>query len=114
MKTPKCKNCGKEGVYTTFCFCTKHKPIPAKGKVAIKWEQTRTEWFEEHNDEYFECYLCLRPVHRDVAVLDHLVPRSNARKGVALRFNFDNLRAVHGWCNNDKGSRSLEALGIVL
>lgn len=122
MKTPNCKNCGREGHYKTFCPALKRPPIKTKkrlnkiGKVGEAWISARVEWIIAHPapDDIWYCHYCKVPLvlseshwlyqagHAMILTLDHIKPRGSNPK---LRFAMDNLIPCCGPDNVLKGSQ---------
>ena len=114
-----CKTCNSMGHFTYNCFRNPRKAIQRtsikqQGKYAKQWALTRKTWIKRNPPpiagRYWECYLRIHPwcpVRIDVRhmTLDHVISRSRAP---GLRFNRDNLRPACYYCNNEKGSRSLD------
>jgi len=123
-RTPKkpCKHCGRMGHFSYACYQNpkralkqlKRSPINKVGKTTKQWLITRATWIKKNpppvEGQYWICYLKIHPwcpIRIDVAhlTLDHVVSRT---RDVKLRFNLDNLQPACKYCNNEKGSRSLE------
>lgn len=92
----------------------KRTPLKRVGKQTKQWIITRATWIRKHpptiEGKYWLCYLQIHPwcpVRLDVEhlTLDHVFSRSHDPK---LRFNQDNLQPACLYCNNEKGSRSLD------
>lgn len=90
------------------------KPIKQIGKGAVKWMVTRKQWIKENpppiEGTYWECYLQIHPwcpkrLDLQHLTLDHVVPRSHDSK---LRYDATNLKPACIYCNEQKGSKSLE------
>lgn len=114
-----CKHCGMMGHYPYQCYTNpkkalKRTPLKKVGKQTKQWFITRAGWIR-HNPptiegKFWECYLRIHPWcpgRIDIAhlTLDHVVSRSSDPK---LRFAADNLKPACQYCNNMKGSRSLD------
>lgn len=130
-RTPKkpCKHCGLMGHFSYACYRNPKralkqlkrtalkrstKPINKIGKTTKQWFITRATWIKKHpptiDGKYWICYLQIHPwcpVRLDIEhlTLDHVVSRS---RDASLRFNQDNLKPACIYCNNEKGSKSLE------
>jgi 5-methylcytosine-specific restriction endonuclease McrA len=114
-----CKTCGLKGHYTYKCYANpkrglKRMPIKARGKETKQWLVTRATWIRNNpppiDGKYWLCYLRISPmcpVHLTIKniTLDHVVSR---RKDPKKKFSADNLKPACYYCNNEKGSRSLE------
>lgn len=130
-RTPKkpCKYCGLTGHFAYACYQNPKralkalkrtalkrstKPINKIGKTTKQWYITRATWIR-HNPptiegEFWECYLRIHPwcpgrIDIKHLTLDHVVSRS---RDPSLRFNLDNLKPACAYCNEAKGSRSLD------
>jgi len=114
-----CKHCGLMGHFPYQCRTNPRKalkrvPINKIGKTTKQWFITRATWIKRNpppiDSQFWECYLHIHPwcpgrVDIHTMTLDHVVSRSHAP---GLRFNMTNLRPACRYCNNQKGSRSLE------
>jgi len=114
-----CKICHAMGHYPYQCFkkpkkALKQVPIKKIGKTTKQWFITRATWFRKNpppvDGIYWICYLNIHPwcpvrLDADSVTLDHVVSRSRAP---GLRFNLDNIKPACIYCNNMKGSKSLE------
>lgn len=114
-----CKHCGLMGHFAYQCYTNPRKalkrtPIKKVGKQTKQWFVTRATWIRKNpptiEGQYWECYLKIHPWcpgKIDIAhlTLDHVVSRS---RDPSLRFNADNLKPSCTYCNNEKGSRTLE------
>lgn len=92
----------------------KRTPIKKIGKNTKQWFMTRATWIKKNpppiEGQYWLCYLRIHPwcpvrLTLETLTIDHVVSRSSDPK---LRFNQDNLKPACKYCNNEKGSRSLE------
>lgn len=92
----------------------KRTPIKKVGKRTQQWFDARTEWIKNNpapiEGKYWLCYLRIHPwcpVRIDLKhlTLDHVISRSNDPK---LRLDQSNLRPACEYCNNMKGSQSLD------
>lgn len=90
------------------------KPINKIGKQTKQWIVTRTTWIKNNppiiNNRYWLCYLQIHPwcpvrIDIDTLTLDHVVSRS---RDPGLRFSQSNLKPACIYCNNKKGSKSLD------
>lgn len=130
-----CKHCGKMGHWSYECRLNpkkiikkqlrrspiarstkpiKRSPIKRVGKHTKQWLTTRATWIR-HNPapirgQYWECYLqihewCPKLLTIETLTLDHVVSRS---RDPSLRYKADNLKPACIYCNNLKGSRSLD------
>lgn len=123
-RTPKkpCKHCGLMGHFSYACYQNpkrtlkqlKRSPINKVGKNTKQWLITRTTWIKKNpppiEGKYWMCYLRIHPwcpIRIDVAhlTLDHVVSRS---RDPSKRFSQDNLKPACLYCNNEKGSKSLD------
>lgn len=114
-----CKHCGLTGHYPYQCFVNPRKSlkrtkIKKVGKQTKQWFITRATWIRKNPPPieglYWECYLRIHPfcpVRIDAAhlTLDHVISRT---RDPSKRFNADNLKPACLYCNNMKGSRSLD------
>jgi len=94
----------------------KRTPLKKVGKKTLEWFEAREQWIADNpppiDGMYWQCYLQIHPwcpVRIDLQhlTLDHVIPRSN---DVKLRLDQNNLKPACEYCNNMKGSRSLEQL----
>jgi 5-methylcytosine-specific restriction endonuclease McrA len=137
-RTPKkpCKHCGLKGHFAYACYQNPKraikalkrtelkrtplkrstKPINRIGKTTKQWYITRATWIRKNpppiEGQFWECYLKIHPWcpgRIDVAhlTLDHVVSRS---RDPSLRFNLENLKPSCIYCNEMKGSRTLEQI----
>jgi 5-methylcytosine-specific restriction endonuclease McrA len=92
----------------------KRSPLKKVGKQTKQWLITRATWIRRNpppiEGRYWECYLRIHPwcpVRIDIEhlTLDHVVART---RDPSKRFNQANLRPACGYCNDMKGSQSLE------
>jgi len=121
-----CKHCGLMGHFAYQCFANpkkalkrtalrqSRKPINKVGKQTKQWFVTRATWIKKNpppiEGQYWECYLQIHPWcprRIDVAhlTLDHVVSRS---RDPSLRYSAENLKPACMYCNQEKGSRTLE------
>lgn len=129
-----CNFCGGTGHFSYACY--KNPKVQARrnglkknGKYAKQWMVTRSTWIDRNpppiRGMYWECYLKIHPwcprllydpnnkpdedeLRRSRALpvtLDHVVSRS---RDPSKRFNRDNLQPACIYCNEMKGSRSLD------
>lgn len=99
-----CRHCGRYGHWPYQCF-SQRKAVTQKGKHFKRWMETREKWFERHQSRHYYCYICGRKMTKKETTLDHIKARSRHPE---LRYRFDNLAPCCGWCNYQKGSKSLE------
>lgn len=123
-RTPKkpCKHCGLMGHFSYACYqnpkralkTLKRSPINKIGKQTKQWLVTRATWIKKNpppiEGKYWMCYLRIHPWcpgRIDIAhlTLDHVVSRT---RDVKLRFNLANLKPACIYCNNQKGSKSVD------
>lgn len=92
----------------------KRSPIAKQGKHAKQWLVTRATWLRKNpapiRGQYWECYLqihewCPKLIDISQLTLDHVVSRS---RDPSLRYTLSNLRPACYYCNDLKGSRSLD------
>lgn len=92
----------------------KRTPIKKVGKRTQQWFDARAKWINDNpppiEGKYWLCYLKIHPwcpVRLDLKhlTLDHVISRSH---DVTLRLDQDNLRPACEYCNNMKGSQSLD------
>lgn len=113
-----CKHCGLEGHYPWQCYANPRKalkrtPLKKVGKQTKQWLVTRATWIRKNPPDengYWYCYLnihewCPRRLTLKTLTLDHVVPRT---KDHSIKFALDNLRPACYYCNEKKGSRSLD------
>jgi 5-methylcytosine-specific restriction endonuclease McrA len=126
-----CKHCGLMGHWSYDCRLNpkkvlkrtaikpstkaiKRSPINKMGKHAKQWFITRATWIRRNpppiRNQYWECYLqihewCPRLVDVHTLTLDHVISRT---RDPSLRYTQSNLRPACGYCNDLKGSRSLD------
>jgi 5-methylcytosine-specific restriction endonuclease McrA len=72
--------------------------------VDFEWRRTRKAWFDEHNADDYECYICEKFLPRNETSLDHIKPRSSHPR---LSGDLNNLQPACGTCQIAKGSKSL-------
>lgn len=121
-----CKFCNQMGHFPYQCRVNpkvmlkrkvgkKRTPLKRIGKHTKQWYITRATWIKNNpaDDEgYWDCYLQIHPwcpkrLTIDTLTLDHVVARS---RDPSKRFSADNLRPACTYCNEMKGSRSLDEL----
>lgn len=114
-----CKYCGSMYHYPYKCFknpknSIKNNGIKKNGKYAKQWIITRKAWIRNNpppiDGKYWRCYLGIHPwcrglLTKKTITLDHVISRSHDPH---KRFAASNLRPACIYCNNLKGSRSLE------
>lgn len=91
----------------------KRTPLKKVGKQTKQWFITRATWIRKNPPDengYWYCYLRIHPfcpyrLTLETLTLDHVVSRSRDSK---LRFTQDNLKPACYYCNEMKGSRSLD------
>lgn len=100
----------------------KRTPIKKIGKYTKQWFITRATWIRKNPPDangYWYCYLRIHPwcpvkltadkdlVNKDVGFLtiDHVVART---RDPSIKFNLANLKPACGYCNEMKGSKSVE------
>lgn len=91
----------------------RNTPIKKVGKQTKQWFITRATWIRKNPPDengYWYCYLnihpwCPRKLTIETLTLDHVIART---KDQSKKFVQNNLRPACGYCNNMKGSRSLE------
>lgn len=91
----------------------KRTPLKKIGKQTKQWIITRTTWIRRNPPDangYWYCYLRIHPwcpykLTLETLTLDHVVARS---RDPSKRFAKDNLQPACKWCNEQKGSRSLD------
>lgn len=98
------------------------KPMNKVGKVTKQWFVTRATWIRKNPPDdqgYWYCYLRIHPwcpyrltadkelVTREVGLLtlDHVIART---RDASKRFTQDNLKPACGYCNEMKGSKSVD------
>lgn len=119
-----CRFCNTTGHFPYQCVANpkvvlkrkkglKRTPINRVGKTTKQWLVTRSTWIRKNPPDehgYWYCYLQIHPwcpgrLTLETLTVDHVVSRS---RDASLRFNQDNLRPACSFCNNAKGSKSLE------
>jgi len=124
-----CKHCRMMGHFSYACYqnpkralkAIKRSPINKVGKTTKQWHVTRATWIRKNpppiDNLYWECYLKIHewcPSRIDIShlTLDHVISRS---RDPSLRFNLGNLRPCCIYCNEKKGSLSLDQVkpGVV-
>lgn len=102
----------------------KRTPIKKIGKQTKQWFVTRATWIRKNPPDengYWYCYLRIHPwcphaltanrdlVNRNLGLLtlDHIVARTRDH---SKKFSLENLKPACGYCNDMKGSRSLEEI----
>lgn len=119
-----CKFCNTTGHFPYQCRANpkvvlkrkvgiKRTPVKKIGKNTKQWLVTRATWFRKNPpdaDGYWYCYLgisewCPGKLTIEMVTLDHVVPRSRAPE---LRFSQDNIKPCCSYCNNQKGSKTLD------
>lgn len=132
-----CKHCGLMGHFSYACYQNPKrklkqlkrteikrstKPINKIGKTTKQWFITRATWIRKNPPDengYWYCYLRIHPwctpkltLDRDkcgygvgMLTVDHVVART--RDGTK-KFSQDNLQPACGYCNEMKGSQSLD------
>lgn len=106
------------GTYGEFCMMHKpRKPIQTRtrinpiGKRGKRNQDTTRRWREQNTE--FTCYLRISPmclIHLDeqTAVPEHVKPKSKSTQEEA--HDITKIRAACTFCNQLKGSRTLESL----
>lgn len=114
-----CKFCAGMGHFSYQCYKSPKKamdrtPIKKVGKYTKQWFVTRDTWIRKHpapiQGTWWICYLRIHPycpgrMTIKELTLDHVVSRS---RDPSMRFSDSNLMPCCKWCNNKKGSKSLE------
>jgi 5-methylcytosine-specific restriction endonuclease McrA len=103
LKKP-CKWCGKDNHLAWHCIQNPKRQaqkIKKVGKQAMRWANTRREWFEQNPQELYSCFYCGRSLTRSQVTLDHYHSRSRHPE---LRHELSNLRVACWVCNGEKGS----------
>lgn len=91
----------------------KRTPLKKVGKQTKQWIITRTTWIRRNppdKDGYWYCYLRIHPwcpykLTLETLTLDHVVART---RDPSKRFTAANLKPACKWCNEQKGSQSLD------
>lgn len=87
---------------------------PGAGKHHKQWLIIRATWIQKNpppiREQFWTCYLQIHewcPIQLNInsITLDHVVSRS---RDPSLRYNLENLRPACIYCNEKKGSRSLD------
>lgn len=122
-----CKYCGLTGHFPYQCRANpkkamkrssirQRKPINKVGKQAKQWFITRATWIKKNpppiEGRYWECYLHIHPwcpgrIDISQLTLDHVVSRS---RDPSLRFKLSNLKPACMYCNEMKGSKSVDSV----
>lgn len=120
-----CKYCGLTGHFPYQCRANpkkamkrsalrQRKPLNRVGKQTKQWFITRATWIKKNpppiDGQYWECYLqihpwCPRRIDISQLTIDHVDARS---RDPSLRFKLSNLRPACKYCNEMKGSKSLD------
>lgn len=120
-----CKFCGLTGHFPYQCRANpkkamkrssirQRKPINKIGKQTKQWFITRSTWIRKNpppiDGKYWECYLqihpwCPRLIDLSQLTVDHVDARS---RDPSLRFKLSNLKPACKYCNEMKGSKSLD------
>ena len=112
-----CKHCGGMGHFPYMCSKNpkkswKNNGLKSNGKYAKQWTITRQTWIRNNPmpASGWICYLQIHPwcpvrLNEKTLTLDHIISRSRAP---SLRFSADNLKPACIYCNNEKGSKSLD------
>lgn len=113
-----CKFCGGMGHFAYMCRKNpknsfKRSGIKQNGKYAKQWIVTRETWIRNNPPDkygFWYCYLnihewCPRKLTLETLTLDHIVSRS---RDPSLRFDQTNLQPACRYCNDKKGSKSLD------
>lgn len=110
MKTPKCKNCGREGHYAIRCMFTTNAPIrPISEKTYSRKQRTDRLWYELNPPDEKGTWTCYLQISRDCPItltrstitLEHV--KSKARHP-ELKFDVTNIKPACSPCNKLKGS----------
>lgn len=105
-----CLKCGKRA-YSDYCVrCKPRKRINPIGKTAKKNKATTEAWRAQNTE--FVCYLqispmCLVWLDEQTAVPEHTIPKG---RGQEFAHDITKIRAACTFCNQLKGSRTLESL----
>lgn len=91
----------------------KRTPLKKIGKQTKQWFVTRATWIRKNPpdaDGYWYCYLRIHPwcpykLTLDTLTIDHVVART---RDPSQRFTQDNLKPACKYCNEMKGSQSLD------
>lgn len=91
----------------------KRTPIKKVGKQTKQWFITRATWIRKNPPDengYWYCYLRIHPwcpgkLTLETLTLDHVVARTRKQN---LKFTQSNLRPACKYCNEKKGSQSLD------
>lgn len=119
-----CKYCKQTTHFSYACYqnpkralkTLKRSPINKVGKYTKQWYITRATWIRKNpppiDGVWWECYLQIHPwcpkrIDISHLTLDHVVSRS---RDPSLRFNLNNLRPCCAYCNELKGSNSLDSV----
>lgn len=125
-----CKHCGLMGHFSYACYQNPKralkaikrtqlkrstKPINKVGKTTKQWLLTRVTWIRKNPPDkqgYWYCYLRIHPwcpvkLTIETLTLDHVVART---RDPSKRFEQKNLKPACGYCNDMKGSKSLDQI----
>lgn len=121
-----CSICNSIGHTKTFCWQNPKTQIRVQkikkqynklqnNKFYQKDRSFRRKWIELNPPDkygFWTCYLqihslCPGRVDYDMLTIEHVIPRG---RGVEYRWDLDNVRPACFYCNQLKGSRTLEAL----
>lgn len=91
----------------------KRTPLKKIGKQTKQWIITRATWIRRNPPDeqgYWYCYLRIHPwcpvkLTAETITLDHVVART---RDPSKRFEQKNLKPACGYCNDMKGSKSLD------
>lgn len=91
----------------------KRTPLKKVGKQTKQWFVTRATWIRKNPPDehgYWYCYLQIHPwcpvkLTLETLTLDHVVART---RDPSKRFTQNNLKPACGYCNDMKGSKSLD------
>lgn len=109
------------GTYGEFCMAHKPRqplqqkaPLRKLGKRGRKNQQTTRAWREQNKE--FICYLqidprCLIYLDEQTAVPEHVKPKSKSTQEEA--HDIKKIRAACTFCNELKGSRTIETLAKI-
>lgn len=94
-------------------YCQGHGTTTQEKRDADR--ETRELWIEANPpDEYgfWQCYLkissmCLGKVDEQTMTIEHVIPKN---RGIKYRHDLNNIKPSCTFCNNQKGSRTLESL----
>lgn len=109
--TNHCKICDSDDHTAFYCkekakssTPKQYKNLKMNGKYHKQWLKVRKQWFKDHPQDWYVCYICHKSLVPAETTLDHVIPRSRRPD---LRYEPSNLKPCCWPCNTEKGSKSL-------